>query len=465
MPAEREFYEFGPFRLDASRRVLLRDGEPMAGLTPKVVETLAALVRRGGDIVAKDELMEAVWPDAHVEESNLTSNISLLRKALGAAADGRPYIETFPKRGYRFNLAPPRAPETPPAAEVEADLLIRRTTRRVLRHEELTEETDAPAGESRAAPAVAPRPEPLPAARPRRSLQRRVILPVALAAGLALALFVAWGALRGRGARQVKISRLTANGIASHAAVSPDGKYVVHVAGEEGRHSLQLKHVATGSDTEIVPPGPGLFNSLTFSPEGDYVYFVKYENSGRVYRVPILGGLPHRLAVDDVDSSVSFSPDGRWVVYVSESEGKRTLWKVPVEGGEAVRLTEYAAGRPAVSPDGRFVVFSYPDKPANRWRVGLIHSEGGEMVRRFEAPLAHAQVFRWLAGGSAFTYLEARGGVSNVWRQPLDGGQAAPLTSFTEQTIFNYALAPGGEALALARGSLTTDVVLVRGFR
>ncbi|HWN08985.1 MAG TPA: tetratricopeptide repeat protein [Pyrinomonadaceae bacterium] len=95
------FYEFGPFRLDVSERILRRGNEPMT-LTPKLFDTLLVLVERSGHIVEKSDLLEAVWPDTFVEESNLSSNVSLLRKALGEAEGGRPYIETIPKRGYRF---------------------------------------------------------------------------------------------------------------------------------------------------------------------------------------------------------------------------------------------------------------------------------------------------------------------------------------------------------------------------
>src|SRR5262249_39657540 len=82
-------------------RVLLRESE-IVPLTPKAFETLLALVERSGHVVDKDELMRAVWPDTFVEEGGLTRNISVLRKALGDAESGRGYIETVPKRGYRF---------------------------------------------------------------------------------------------------------------------------------------------------------------------------------------------------------------------------------------------------------------------------------------------------------------------------------------------------------------------------
>ena len=94
-------YVFGPFRLDTSEKMLLREGRPVP-LTPKAFEILAALVRRGGHLVDKDELLKAVWPDSFVEDSSLTQNIYVLRKALGDDAEEHRYIETVPRRGYRF---------------------------------------------------------------------------------------------------------------------------------------------------------------------------------------------------------------------------------------------------------------------------------------------------------------------------------------------------------------------------
>src|SRR5215510_12278133 len=97
----KNLYEFGPFRLDATERLLLRDGEAVP-LTPKAFDLLLALVERHGRLLEKEELLKKVWPDTFVEESNLSSNISLLRKALGDGENGQRYIETVPKRGYRF---------------------------------------------------------------------------------------------------------------------------------------------------------------------------------------------------------------------------------------------------------------------------------------------------------------------------------------------------------------------------
>ena len=94
-------YEFGAFRLDVAERRLLRDGKPVP-LTPKVFDTLLALVENSGRLVAKDQLMSRLWPNTFVEEATLARNVSDLRKALGESPDGLKFIETVPKSGYRF---------------------------------------------------------------------------------------------------------------------------------------------------------------------------------------------------------------------------------------------------------------------------------------------------------------------------------------------------------------------------
>jgi DNA-binding winged helix-turn-helix (wHTH) protein/tetratricopeptide (TPR) repeat protein len=131
------FYEFGPFRLDPSAPLLLREGRPVA-LTLKALETLVVLVERGGRVVSREELIEAVWPDVEVEENNLSVNVSTLRKALGEGDDGEKYIETVPRRGYRFTMTVRDVP-------IESvELIYTRHTRSLTLIEE-TSETEAKA--------------------------------------------------------------------------------------------------------------------------------------------------------------------------------------------------------------------------------------------------------------------------------------------------------------------------------
>ena len=114
---EKRLYGFGSYQLDAVERVLLRDGQPVT-VPPKDLETLLVLVERAGHIVEKEELLERVWPGVFIEEGNLARHIFNLRQVLGDSPDGRKYIETIPRRGYRFVAAvredgEPAAPHPP----------------------------------------------------------------------------------------------------------------------------------------------------------------------------------------------------------------------------------------------------------------------------------------------------------------------------------------------------------------
>ncbi len=130
----KDFYEFGPYRLYRQPLVLLRD-ETLVPLTPKVLETLKKLIENAGRAVSKEELLRSVWPDTFVEESNLAQNVSVLRKALGAAQGGGAYIETIAKRGYRFIGEMRNVPAIPPPVvpEPEADAAVpdRRSVKRL----------------------------------------------------------------------------------------------------------------------------------------------------------------------------------------------------------------------------------------------------------------------------------------------------------------------------------------------
>ena len=106
MNTARKVYEFGPFRVDTADRLILRDGQSIP-LTPKAFDTLTALLESGGRLIEKEELIKRVWPDTFVEEGNLAHNIWTIRKALGDDEKGQEYIQTVPRRGYRF-VAPVR---------------------------------------------------------------------------------------------------------------------------------------------------------------------------------------------------------------------------------------------------------------------------------------------------------------------------------------------------------------------
>jgi DNA-binding winged helix-turn-helix (wHTH) protein len=115
-------YEFGPFRIDALKRVLLREGE-IVPLTSKGLDTLLTLVEHRGQVVTKDDLMKALWPDTVVEENNLTQQIAMLRKVLGERAKENRYIVTVPGRGYSF------VAKVSALADADTDLIVEQHVR------------------------------------------------------------------------------------------------------------------------------------------------------------------------------------------------------------------------------------------------------------------------------------------------------------------------------------------------
>jgi eukaryotic-like serine/threonine-protein kinase len=168
------------------------------------------------------------------------------------------------------------------------------------------------------------------------------------------------------------ITQVTRTGKAGLAALSPDGKYIMHVQNDNGRMSLWLRNIPTGSDTQVIAPEASSYRAVMFSPDGNYIYFKKAANQQEtqwdVFRTPVLGGTP-RVVTHDVDSDLTFSPDGRRFAYVRGNDpepGKYQLLTANVDGGDETVLTTAplmaGGGLPgflSYSSDGRKIIYSY----------------------------------------------------------------------------------------------------------
>ncbi len=188
--------------------------------------------------------------------------------------------------------------------------------------------------------------------------------------------------------QNMTMEKLTNSGHVVLATISPDGKYVVNAVDEgQGQQSLWMHHIATGSNAQIMAPFEGRYAGLTFSPNGDFLFFVRgdpqHPGVGFLFQIPVLGGTPRKL-VDDVDSAVSFSPDGQQMVYLRNSSadasssliiahadgtGERVLSKLPLPG----------YSDPAWSPDGKSIAATVFD-PGNKGlgRVVLLNPDSGK---------------------------------------------------------------------------------------
>ena len=188
--------------------------------------------------------------------------------------------------------------------------------------------------------------------------------------------------------QNMSMEKLTNTGRVVLATISPDGKYVVDAVDEgHGQTSLWMRHVATGSNAQIMPPAEVAYRGLTFSPNGDFLYFVRQEPQhpgvGFLYQIPVLGGNLRKL-MDDVDSAISFSPDGQQMVFLRDSStdasaaliiarsdgtNEHVLSKMPLPG----------YSDPSWSPDGKWIAASVLDPGTqNLGRVVLINVDNGK---------------------------------------------------------------------------------------
>jgi DNA-binding winged helix-turn-helix (wHTH) protein len=380
--------------MDVTERVLMSGGE-IVPLTFKAFDVLLALVERRGQIISKEELMQRVWPDSFVEESNITQNIYTLRKALGQMPDGQGYIRTVPRRGYYFaasvneltdeqdgtrlqvaanESAVQESPQEAREAAPDAGIVTARNA-----SASLLESAEVDSRSER---------QPSRSVSGWLALHRKaaVMLLIALA-GFVLA-FIKLNGREGLEAGQagrshkMTIAALTTSGNVSCAAVSPDGKFVAYATTEKVRlSSLWIEQPATSVRRSIIPPAEARYHALTFSPDGSYIYYVaitKEIPSRTLYRVSVLGG-PTETILENVETAISFSPDGsRFAFRRSMSESRKSaLFVANVDGNEerevaAVRFPERLYD-PSWSPDGKMIACAagYSGGAAGMYVVGV----------------------------------------------------------------------------------------------
>jgi serine/threonine protein kinase len=243
------------------------------------------------------------------------------------------------------------------------------------------------------------------------------------------------------------ITQITNTGKALQAAISPDGKYVLNVQNDNGLQSLWLRNIPTGSDTQIVPPAAAVYRSLTFSPDGNYVYFrkagISTQSEWDLYRTPVLGGTP-QVILRDVDSEIAFSPDGHRIAYARANDpevGKYRLLTANSEGSDETILqiaADVAGALPrgvTWSPDGKRITYSLYTLADV---LGTLKSF--DVARKQAEPLASFKnelVFdiAWLPGGQWLLARYDQKGPSYLRSQigliSHAGGQIQPITRDT----------------------------------
>jgi serine/threonine protein kinase/Tol biopolymer transport system component len=232
--------------------------------------------------------------------------------------------------------------------------------------------------------------------------------------GLSVAGFMLWRGNRTPPFTRVKATRITANGKATNAAISPDGRYIVHVVNDAGRQSLELRLVATNTNQEIVPPAEVSYSGLAFSQDGNYLYYVIRDRANP----------------------------------------RSALFRKPVLGGEAAKVVSNIGGHPTFSPDGKRLAFLRfnPDRSETTVMVANADGSGEQVIASRQRPDVYREV-AWSPDGNmlALATLSYKGtyhaGVATI---PVSGGQEKPLTSQTWFQVDQLAWAGDGSGLIVS---------------
>jgi len=413
---EQGIYEFGAFRLDVGEGVLLREGHPVS-LQWKTFETLCVLVKRSGHLVTRDELMDELWHDTFVEENNLAQHIRALRKALGEGENGSVFIETVPRRGYRF------LPEV-----------------RVVNNE----------NDADAALFVAPQ-------TPQQSASWLKPFAVVTVLVLFIVGVVGWNSLNRRRNNQIapsaaltlqtmQVERLTAKGKVYDPAISPDGKFLAYTVRDGAKQSLWLRDLATKSETQLIPPTQMMYGTLSFAPDGGSLYFWGREGGkdGAAYQIPLLGGAARKIA-EGLRSGLGLSPDGKQLAYI-RFDGNQYILSVCNVDGSSERIVTTRSGKfsyytwglaPAWSPDGNRLVVSAGElkdekqgDAQERYFVEVNVADGRE--KRLASPSwSSTDMAVWLPDGSGLIVIaqERRGAPYQLWHLSYTDGAAQRITN------------------------------------
>ncbi len=426
---------FGPFSIDVRERILERDGQSVT-LTPKAFDLLAALLEQPGQLVSKEELLRRVWPDTFVEESNLAYNVFAVRKALGDTADDATYIETVPRRGYRFKA---------PVTSVDD------------------------------VPTVSATPEP---AVPRALWRRRPWTVAATLSALGLTVWMgsAWWPAPPRAAPPHAVPLTSLTGRVGSPSLSPDGRYVVFSWLRPGNDNfdLYIQQVGAGAPLRLTTDARA-DRAPTWSPDGRSIAFLRRgpgEPTSELWVVPPLGGAERKIAdvapgLPFVASLISLAwcADSSCVL-VTDSPGPArgdALFAVAVATGAKRQLTQVgyrnADLAPAVSPDGRSVVFRRQSTPFSGplYRLalgsdGLPRGEATRLTAVLSVPSA-----AWMPDNRHIVFSADRA----LWRlDALTGGTPTRLAFVGQdgQSPAIVATADGRQRLVYVRSISDTNV-------
>ena len=377
----RRFYDFGPYRLDPVKRVLLKEGVPIQ-LTPKAFDMLLALVEERGQILPKDVLMNRVWSGSFVEEGNLAVTVSMLRKALGEARGDNLYIVTVPGKGYSF------VADVHEFFDEEPDLIVNQMERtRVI----IEEDSDGKGFVKRFLLLVV---SPF-----RRLSLRQKIMAAGLATSVLLAAVAIW--------RFVPTYR------------APDGRISII--------NLPMKDLTSWKEETGTPATCPRFSSV----DGKWIAFSSTKSGySNIYTKQVTGGgEPHQITSGDwTDLTPIWSHDNEQIAFISNRGNQWAIWTVPAGGGPLTLLKPIDSSFGKLrhwSKDGKTIYYSIDH---NLFTLDLESKQTAQLTS-FDPATSSSQDFSISPGEDRIAYADSKDGQFDIWMMPIDGGTPVQVTN------------------------------------
>jgi len=249
-------------------------------------------------------------------------------------------------------------------------------------------------------------------------------------------------------------------------AWTTDGK-ILYDSKASGRQEIWIMD-ANGANQRRLTSGSAADDAPAVSPDGRYIIYASrgaVNDITHIWRMDRDGRNPKQLTFGKGEYEALCSPDSRWVVYTSRYDGNTSLWKTTIDGGDPARMTadDTENPSPAISPDGKLLAY-YRGLGNERKQIEIIPFDGGAPVKIIKVPET-AYLLKWAPDGRALTYANTVGGVTNVWRRPLNGDPPTQLTFFKSDTMELFDWSRDGAWLVCARRANYEDVILINDFK
>lgn len=241
---------------------------------------------------------------------------------------------------------------------------------------------------------------------------------------------------------------------------TPDGK-IVFRSSAGGSPNLWIMDAGGTNRRQLTADAQADERGMCISPDGKFIVFVSWR-SGKLnlWRMDADGKNLIQLTDGLADAHPQCSPDGKSVIFQRGILSQPRLWKISIEGGEPVQLTNFSSKWGAISTGGERLSFFQMFE--NKWRIGIIPSDGGAILQRLNVPAPlRENVIRWSPDNRSLFFIASIGSVGNVWNLPLDGGEMKPVTNFKTHYLEDFAFSADGIKLAVSRNIQLSDAVLI----